>query len=163
MSTFIRINDWIIKIAKVVSIVAFILMLLMSTAQILFRFIFNLPLGWTEELSRFMFVWATMIGISIFTRVRAHSTVDVLSMSIPEKFQKPLQLLVDVLCIVFFAVIIVGGFIMVKVTMNQISPACKIPMGLIYLAVPVSGIIMLSMTIENILKQFLGWKEEMIQ
>ncbi|MFI4982861.1 MAG: TRAP transporter small permease, partial [Nevskiales bacterium] len=30
--------------------------------QVLFRYVIELPLPWTEELSRYLFVWAALIG-----------------------------------------------------------------------------------------------------
>jgi TRAP-type C4-dicarboxylate transport system permease small subunit len=150
------INDFIIKHVKRIAIVFFIVMIIASAAQILFRFLLNLPLDWTEEISRFLFVWSTMLGISIYTKSRAHSTVDVLMMMLKEQHKRYLLLLIDVLSLIFIVVIIAGGFKMTSITMNQLSPSCGIPMGLMYLSVPVSGIIMLLINIEHILKDIVG-------
>ena len=160
LSVLTKTNDVIIKVTKYITIVAFALMVVASTAQILFRFVLQLPLDWTEELSRYMFVWSTMLGISVFTRKREHSSVDILAIYLPEKFHGSLYLLIDALCLIFYIVMIVGGATMSKVAMSAVAPATNIPMGFVYLAVPVSGIIMLLITIENIIKDIIQRKEK---
>ena len=42
---------------------------------------------------------------------------------------------------------------MVGITMNQMSPALNVPMGLMYLSIPISGIIMALLALENILRE----------
>ncbi len=163
LSALTKTNDFIIKFTKYITIVAFSLMVVASTAQILFRFVLDLPLDWTEELSRYMFVWSTMLGISMFIRNRQHSSVDVLALYLPEKFRGSLYLLIDILCLVFFIAMITGGAIMTNVAMSAVSPAINIPMGLVYISVPISGLIMLSMTLENILRDFNERKENRVQ
>lgn len=163
LSALIRINDYIIKVTKIITVAAFSVMVVASTAQVLFRFVLNLPLGWTEELSRYMFVWSTMLGTSIFIRKREHSSVDVLETYLPKKYRRSLYLLIDVLCLVFFVVMIAGGITVTKVAMDAVSPALNIPMGLVYISVPVSGLIMFSMTLENIIKSLKDRREASAQ
>jgi TRAP-type C4-dicarboxylate transport system permease small subunit len=45
------------------------------------------------------------------------------------------------------------------VTWSQASPAMEIPMGIIYLAIPVGGFLMLIFTIENIYKEIINSSE----
>ncbi len=47
---------------------------------------------------------------------------------------------------------IFGGFKAVSVTMGQLSPSLGIPMGLVYLAVPVSGILILVYSLLNLIQ-----------
>ena len=151
-----RLNTTIDKGIKIVLIAAFSLMVIASTAQILFRFVLNLPLDWTEELSKYMFVWSTMLACAMYTRNRQHSTVDLVQSLLPDKPKRLLQLVVDIGCIFFYIIFIAGGCVLTVITMNRLTPATQVPMGLMYLSVPVSGVLMIMMTVENILRD---WQE----
>lgn len=154
MKYFIKLNDFIVYIARFSAVTAFIVMVISSSLQIIFRFVLNVPLPWSEELSRYAFVWSTTLGISVFMRGRKHSSVDLLEIFLPEKWRKWTLALADILCEVFFFVMIIGGIKMVAVTMDQISPALSIPMGFMYLSVPLSGAVMVLMSAENFLALF---------
>ena len=46
--------------------------------QMLFRFVFNLPLAWTEELSRYVFIILTYCGASTAVLDNAHVRVELI-------------------------------------------------------------------------------------
>ena len=87
-------------------------------------------------------------------RGRKHSSVDILENFLPQGARRGLFVVIDLLCEVFFAIMIFGGIKMVSVTMRQISPSLSIPMGYMYLSIPISGLIMALMSAENLLKLF---------
>ena len=49
-------------------------MVLMSF-QILFRFFFNAPLTWTEEVDRYLFVWVVYLGSAVAVAIDGHIRV----------------------------------------------------------------------------------------
>ncbi len=150
-----RINTSADKAIKLFLILSFSIMVIASSAQILFRFVLNLPLDWTEELSKYMFVWSTMLACAMYTRGRQHSTVDLLQSWLPSKPRHALQFTADVLSVVFYAIFIFGGCVLTIITMNRLTPATQIPMGLMYLSVPVSGVFMITMTLDNMFRDLL--------
>ncbi|MGN0837964.1 MAG: TRAP transporter small permease [Pyramidobacter sp.] len=154
MNTFIKFNDKVIAVTKFIAGLAFVIMVISSSAQVVCRFVLNMPLPWSEELSRYTFVWSTMLGIAIYMRGRKHSSVDVLEKMLSESARRRLLIVNDLLCEVFFLIMIYGGFKIVHVTMRQFSPALNVRMGYMYLSVPVSGIIMFLMSAENLAKIF---------
>ena len=72
------------------------------------------------------------------------------------------QLFVYIVMAIFAIVFIVQGFNIVSMTLKQLSPTLHIPMALIYLTIPVSGIGMILNIINNgiILVQKIRGKEE---
>ena len=51
---------------------------LLIFSQILMRTIFNYSLSWTEELSRYIFIWQTWLGTSIALKYKQHIRVEIL-------------------------------------------------------------------------------------
>jgi len=139
--------------------IVIVLMLVMTVTvclQILFRYVFNIPLGWSEEMARFAFVWVSFFGASALMRIREHINVTIFLDRFPARLQAVavfLANLVAVICVYFF---IVGGIALTTNEWRQLAPAMEIPMGWVYLAIPISsglmGIWVLIQTIEAALQ-----------
>jgi len=113
--------------------------------QILFRYIMNMPLAWTEEIARYCFVWNIYLGASYAVKKRRHLKVDAVLLLFKTRGRFVLMTISNLLFLVFCFVIayygadIVNMMVFVK---PQISPAVGIPMWIIYAAVPVGTILM---------------------
>ena len=106
----------------------------------------------TEELFRFGLVWVAMLASAYVVGKKGHLCVTLLSDNLNEKGRRFLEIVVQVLFLLFAAVIMIyGGWQASMVTMGQISPSLSIPMGYVYMAVPVSGAVMLLYSLMNLL------------
>lgn len=125
--------------------------------QILFRYIFNLPLAWSEELARFTFVWLIYLGASLAVKRKRHLRVDAALLLYPKVIRPYVTLLGDLLFL-FFAIVIAKetATLIHAITFvrPQVSPAMQIPMGLAYLAVPISFGLMIIRIVQNIVSFF---------
>jgi TRAP-type C4-dicarboxylate transport system permease small subunit len=121
--------------------------------QVVFRFVLDQPLAWTEEVARYLLVWITFMGASYAMSQRAHIGVDVLVRLLPRAPQKTVHLLSVMISLVFFLVVVQQGYLLMQKTMTQVSSVLHIPMGWVYLAIPLSGIILsvnlIAITIED--------------
>lgn len=127
-------------------------MVLVVLYQVFARKVLNNPNTVTEELVRFCLVWVSMLASAYVVGKKGHLCVTLLSDNLNEKGRRFLEIIVQVLFLLFAAVIMIyGGWQASLVTMGQISPSLSIPMGYVYLAVPVSGAIMLVYSLMNLL------------
>ena len=67
------------KIIDTVCVILMFTLFIVILLQILFRYFFNMPLKWTEELARYVFVWVSMIGWTYGTRYDTHIQVNIFS------------------------------------------------------------------------------------
>jgi TRAP-type C4-dicarboxylate transport system permease small subunit len=122
-----------------------VLMLVMTAlvfVQIVFRYVFNVPLGWSEEMARFSFVWVSFLGASALMQVREHINVTVFLDRFPPRLQAACVLAASacaLVCIYFF---LVGGIALTVNEWRQLAPATELPMGWVYLVIPVSAALM---------------------
>jgi TRAP-type C4-dicarboxylate transport system permease small subunit len=109
------------------------------TLQIISRYTALIPSWiWTEELSRFLFIWMVMLGAMIGIREHTHFEVDVW----PDLAPKPTALLriVSNLCVLVFALVFVWwGIEFVRFGWNQLSELAELPMPWIFIAWPLAG------------------------
>lgn len=115
---------------------------LLVGAQIAGRFLFAYSIFWSDELARFLLVWAAFLGMSVGVRRGAHPAVDSLVRGLRPRGAR-VAFAVAVACSLLFFLVMVGyGAVLVQRTWPQRSPSLGLRMGLPYLAVPVAGILM---------------------
>lgn len=134
------------------------LMVLDVTWQILTRFLPMSPSSYTEELARYLLVWIGILGAAYAYRKKSHLGIDLLTNALPEKVRKKVQLLTVSLCFTFAAAVMVfGGVQLVLLTfeLDQLSAALNIPMGYVYVVIPLSGALICLFCIDQLL-QLLG-------
>src|SRR5437660_2881150 len=110
------------------------------TLQIISRYTALIPSWiWTEELSRFLFIWMVMLGAMIGIREGSHFEVDVW----PDLKPRPTALLrvVSNLFVLVFALVFVWwGIEFVRFGWDQSSELAELPMVFIFVAWPVAGL-----------------------
>ncbi len=119
-----------------------VVMTVTVSMQILFRYVFNVPLGWSEEAARFAFVWVSFFGAAALLRVREHINVAVFTERFPSRLRAACLFVANLcglLCVGFF---LIGGIDLTRNEWQQLAPAMQIPMGWVYLALPVSATLM---------------------
>jgi TRAP-type C4-dicarboxylate transport system permease small subunit len=123
-------------------------------AQVVFRFVINQPLAWTEELARYCLVWITFLGAAYAMSHKAHVGLDLFKNSLPLKGQKLLSILAALVSSSFFVIMTVKGLELMGKSMTQLSPVLQIPMGVIYAVMPISALILiinvLGITVEEL-------------
>jgi len=135
-----KIMDWI---SYALLIIFSFTMVISTFLQVIFRYLFNSPLFWSEELSRYCFVWIVFVGAAISTKQGAHIGVDYFVKKLSLRFKNYLGIIINILIISFLLIVITQSIFVVRVNMLQYSPAMRIPIGLIYLAIPVGLSLML--------------------
>ena len=110
------------------------------TLQIISRYTQLIPSWiWTEELSRFLFVWMIMLGAMIGVREHTHFEVDVWPELGPR--QNALLRIVSGLGVLVLAALIflIYGWQFVRFGWDQTSELADLPMPFIFVAWPVAG------------------------
>jgi len=117
-------------------------MTLLVGVQIAGRFVFEYSIFWSDELARFLLIWISFLGMSVGVRRGAHPGIDSLVRALPPRSARVVLWLALILSLLFFAVMVVYGGVLVLRTWPQRSVALELRMGIPYLAVPVSGLLM---------------------
>ena len=136
-------------IDKVLSWVLIVLMAVITINvlwQVFSRFILQNPSSFTEELARYMLIWIGILGAAYVAGQKLHLAIDLLSTKLQGKSKSFLEIFIQLSIFIFsFFVMVVGGVRLVYITLelNQISAALQIPLGYVYLVLPISGALMM--------------------
>lgn len=134
-------------INKFISLLCLIFMSGMTFIVLLgvfFRYVLRFPLSWTEELSRYMMIWAASLAVSIGIKEKGHVGLTVLFDAAKSRgIRIVLETVVFLSTLVFLVIMIYYSIQMVVEAKWQISQGLGITMVLPTLAIPVSMIIAL--------------------
>jgi TRAP-type C4-dicarboxylate transport system permease small subunit len=134
-------------------VVLMAIMVLNVLWQVGSRFILRSPSSYTDELARFLLIWVSLLGASYITGKKMHLAIDILPSKLHGKQQRNLNVLINVLVAIFaFFAMVWGGIklVYITLTLNQTSAALNVPLGYVYLAVPLSGLIIIYYSIMNL-------------
>lgn len=159
MSAMKKLIDYVDSLTKYAAMAAFAVMSLMIVLQVVFRYVFEASLSYSEELARFLFIWATLLGAAMCVKRHAHVGFDLLMSRLPKQIRRFGILFANLMGVLFYLVIIFYGIKVVGITMGQTSPALGLKMGYVYLSVPVSGVIMLINGMDNLIEDFTAYAE----
>jgi TRAP-type C4-dicarboxylate transport system permease small subunit len=106
--------------------------------QVFTRYVLQMAMSWTEEISRYLFIWTVYVGISYGVKKNRHICIDVIYNLLPEKYSRYFAHISDLLFLGFTLFIMVQGYgvFLRIVASGQTSPACEIPMWMVYGALP---------------------------
>jgi len=114
--------------------------------QVFTRFIMNNPSSWTEELARYLLIWVSLLGASYAHRLKMHLAIETLTDKFTGKAKYYANVFIQSMVFLFaFFVMVAGGVYLVNLTftLQQMSAALQIPLGYVYLAIPLSGMLIM--------------------
>ena len=139
-----RLSLWLNLIAEVVCCFILLAMTIVVTLQVVCRYLLGASLPWSEELARYLLVWMTFLGGSIALKREAHMGIQGLVDKLSPGVQRLVKLFTHLTVFGFLCLATLKGFQLALFNMNQYSPAMRIPMGLVYFAIPTGCLIMLA-------------------
>jgi TRAP-type C4-dicarboxylate transport system permease small subunit len=137
-------------VLKIVGIVLVLTVLL----QIYSRIGMTAPYSWTEELSRFSFIWFCFLGSCYTLRKDLHLGIDYYYDKMPLKVQKAVSVIISLLVLIFGLMLFVYGLKMMQITSFQKSPILRLNMSNMYAVLPTTGFFFTIHSIHKLIKQF---------
>ena len=140
------------RLLTVLMVLAVALLVFPVTLQILSRYTELIPSYiWTEELSRFLFIWMVMLGAMIGVREGTHFDVDLWPQLSPRR-AAILRIVSNLFVLVFALVFAWWGVGFVRFGWNQTSELADLPMPFIFIAWPIAGLTWIVFLGESFLK-----------
>jgi TRAP-type C4-dicarboxylate transport system permease small subunit len=110
--------------------------------SVLFRYVLNRPLAWTEELASLLFAWLTFVGAYVGFRTRSHIRIDTLMVLFPPAVRRTIGNCVDLCVLALLALFIWQGFMLTRTTWSLEFPALEISRGYLYVSLPIGACLM---------------------
>jgi TRAP-type C4-dicarboxylate transport system permease small subunit len=138
-STVNRALGWVLVVLMGISVVNVLW-------QVFTRFVLADPSSFTDELARFLLIWIGLLGAGYAAGSKMHLAIDLLPSKLEGRPRFYLGVLVESAVFLFaVSVLVIGGFSLMALTLTlgQTSTALRIPIGYVYLALPLSGLLIM--------------------
>jgi len=150
-----KIKYYLDKIVEFITVFLFSLMIIITTWQVISRYILKNPSTTSEEFIRFSLIWLSMLAAAYVVGKKSHISITLFSDSLNSQKRKIIDAFIQFSFLIFAIIILIyGGLKAVSLTMGQISPSLNLPMGYVYLALPVNGLLIIIYSIINIINIF---------
>ena len=137
-----RFNNALVTVQYWVTLPFFIFMLALMLAQVVCRYFLEIPLSFSEELARIVFVGCTFIGASIATAERGHIEINFVELAITKMFRMNkarmraalvMNILRDVATIICLTLVAHESYLLVldQYEMEQVSTAMEMPLWIV--------------------------------
>lgn len=124
--------------------------------QVFSRYILANPSSFTDELARYLMIWVGVLGAAYVAGKGNHVAITYFSEKLNPVNLKRVQIIIN-LTILSFAILgmFIGGVRLVYITLvlEQLSPALKIPLGVVYAVIPLSGLLIIFYKVLDLKKQ----------
>ena len=114
---------------------------LIAFYEVVMRYVFENPTGWTIEFVPYLILWGTFIGGSLTLKEDRHIKVDLIVSRLPANTQLIMQVITGLVGLLFCTVLLVKGIEMVRQTkmMGTVTPGTHLPVYIPQLCIPIGA------------------------
>lgn len=117
----LHVEDW-------VCLIVFWGLALILFAQFFSRYVFNYPLGWSEEVSRYLLILLAFAGASIASRNQAHIAMTLFHRWVPKRMLGMLEIVIE--CFNFVVICVLAYFCLQIIPLIAPHSLASIPLSL---------------------------------
>ncbi|MGD9567591.1 MAG: TRAP transporter small permease [Sedimentibacter sp.] len=128
--------------------------------QVIARYVFNSSLSWSEEFSRYLFIWQTWLGASVALRDNKHIRLEMMDNKFGPKGYHALMIIADVIWLIFDIFLVISGTELVSQQLRRgtKSSGLGIPLAFVYASLPVSSFVIAIRILVEIASNFKSLK-----
>ena len=123
----------------VAAIVTFTGIFLCVFLQVIFRYAFNSPMTWSEELARYLFIWCAFLGWLIASRRNSHLAMNFAVERLPQRAQAAIAAAIHLATLLFAWILGRSGARLVANNWDVENVAVPFNLGVVYLIEPVAA------------------------
>jgi len=136
-----------------------ITMTILIFVQVFTRYVMSDTVTWTEEASRYIFIWLIFLSIGVSFNEEKHISITILKDRLSDLQQKMMQQVVYTLVFLLSILMVYQGFVLIEkmIKLGQHSASLGAPMWLVYLSLPVGFLLTILRLIQNSINL---WKDK---
>ena len=148
-----KVSNLLSKIISGLLLIFIVVLVAVTFLQVLCRFVFRIPIIWSEEVVRMSFVWLIFLGSAIAVKEWSHLTIDMITSTFSKRGQYIMRLITLGLIFISAGIICYAGFGYVLRNIGKTAVTMPIPSNVVYVSAPVSGLLMIFFVIEQFIVQ----------
>jgi TRAP-type transport system small permease protein len=133
------------KFLRVVVAALVVAIVVMVSAQVIFRYAVQEPIVWSEEFTTLCYQWLSFFGAALAVRYRAHFGVDFVLRLLDARWKKPVEWLEHLVIWLIAVFMVFYGWRIVESSWLQMYPTLPFSVGVGYMVLPISGVLFILM------------------
>lgn len=117
---------------NILVVVALAAMSILVLGNVIMRYMFNSGIAWSEELSRYLFMWMVFLGSIVVLKEKEHLSVDMLTKKFPRPIKKIVYIAGNLVQLYILGLVFYGSWKMTSTNFNTYSPASGLPFAYVY-------------------------------
>ena len=153
-----QLERMVVKIEEYLASIFVLLMSVFVFVQVFYRYVLNDPLSWSDEFARFCLIWMTFLGAALVFNLDGHLKVSVFVNILPKRISGLLNILVDLLIMIFLSFLVVNGIYLFRLQYTTFTPAIGVRVSWLTVPVLISAVFMMLhniFRIKNRIRDFL--------
>ncbi len=142
MDTLNKYKQLLDKLVRILAMTLFVGVIVLTIAQVLSRYLMKFPIAFSEELARILFIWISFLGAAMVMKDDEHIRLDVIMEKLSAQAARRLKIFIQLLISAFSIITAWKGIYLITITMQQVTPVARIPMGIVYIVLPFSCLVM---------------------
>lgn len=158
MRVYSKFLDILEKIEKALIAISIIVMIIAMTDQVIMRYVFSKANSWSDELTRYLFIYTVMLGAAIAVRRNSHLQIDVITGRLKPRAKSIITIITTVVGIIILVFLTIYSFELCKQGATNTSAGLGVRMSLPYLAVPIGCVLMILTSVEVLFRNIVALK-----
>lgn len=154
-----KFSDMTAKVTEVCLAILMAFMIALTFAQVVCRFVLKFPINGGEQSIRICFVWIIFLAAAIAVKEGTHLVLDMLTSQLPPVAQRILRILILIGTMVCSVVLLMGSVDYCQRCMGKSLLSLPLPANVVYVAMPISAVLMLFYQFELLINALRGKKE----
>jgi TRAP-type C4-dicarboxylate transport system permease small subunit len=138
-------------------------MVVMVFGNVVLRYGFSSGITFSEEVSRFLFVWVTFLGAILAFAQRSHIAMETVTRRLPAPVQRIVAIVSALLMLGCCVLMVSGGWTQTVINLNNYAPVSGLPRGAIYAAAVVTGLCLSLLILRDLWRLFRGASVEQFE
>ncbi len=153
-----RLGRALTVVENVVASAALAAAAVIAIVAVVLRYVFNILIFWSEEAVIYLVLLSVFVGAVITLRHNEHVKVDLLPLLLRGRAELAVHVLATLLTLVYLAVIGGYGWLLLfePASRDTVTPALKLPLWVVYFALPLGFTLMFLRTLEVLFRQLTG-------
>jgi TRAP-type C4-dicarboxylate transport system permease small subunit len=148
----ISLKRLLLNLDDIISSVSLVAIILLTILGVLFRYVFNAPIQFIEEVSEGLIIWVVFMGASSAMKRGAHIGIDIIVDEMGPRLRKIFNIISLLITTSLLIFLCVYGYKLAIQAGMKITPLLKVPYTYIDMAVPIGSLYMIFQLILKIWK-----------
>lgn len=154
------INGVLLFVCKWLAITLVALMSVIVIASVIWRYVLNDSLSWSEDVAKFLMVWLAFIGAPLGFRHGAHVSISLVPSSAPQFILRIVRVLVHAIVLVLMLILAYYAWVFAWNGRTQVALTVgDISMLWIFIAMPIGAVLMAMVALELVVRALTGTRE----